>query len=289
MKTAIIIDSTAYADAGILNHPDVFELKFTTTFAGGEEYMDCSDPVLLQEFYSKLQMAEELPKTSQPAPGEYIKVLDEVVAQGYEQVLCIHLSGGLSGAYQTAEMLAAEYENQLAIRVVDSRGAAVVIEGMIVQALAMLEQDLPLEEIYQKLNWVAVNSNIYLTVSDLQNLVKGGRLPASLAKVGEMLKIKPLLCIGANGKIELFDQIRTDKKMNKRFQQLVEADLKKYPNGITLGFAHAMDEERLKSTMKEVLKATPGLESRMGVLGPVIGTHTGIQSIGMAIIPQADY
>lgn len=289
MKTAIIIDSTAYAHPSIINHPDVFELKFTTTFADGEEYVDSSDPIVLQEFYSKLQIAEQLPKTSQPAPGEYIKILDEIVEKGYDQLLCIHLSGGLSGAYQTAKMVAAEYEDRLAIRIVDSKGAAIVIEGMIIQALAMLEQGLELEEIYQKLTWVAENSTIYLTVSDLQNLVKGGRLPASLAKVGEMLKIKPLLCIGANGKIELFDQIRTDKKMNKRFQQLVEDDLKKYPQGITLGFAHAMDEDRLALTMEEVSKNTPVIESRMGVLGPVIGTHTGIQSIGMAIIPQAEF
>lgn len=289
MKTAIIIDSTAYADPSIANHPDVYELKFTTTFAGGEEYSDSSDPILLQDFYEKLQLADQLPKTSQPAPGEYIRVLEEIVKKEYDQLLCIHLSGGLSGAYQTAQMIAEDYEDRLDIRIVDSKGAAIVIEGMIIQALEMLEQKVPLEEIYQKLKWVAVNSTIYLTVSDLENLVKGGRLPASLAKVGKMLKIKPLLCIGSDGKIQLLDQVRTDKKMNKRFCQMVEKDLEKYPNGIMLGFAHAMDEERMQSTMKEVLAFAPGIDCRTGVLGPVIGTHTGIESIGMGIIPIAKY
>lgn len=289
MKTAIIIDSTAYAYSRIMNHPDIYELKFTTTFEGGLEYFDSSETDFLKEFYKKLEESNKLPTTSQPSVGKYEALIEEIIKKGYDQLLAIHLSGGLSGAYETAEMITNIHQGEIKARVIDSKGASVVIEAMIVQALEMFDKGLDIDIVAEKLNWVADNSTIYLTVSDLDNLVKGGRLPASVAKVGKMLKIKPLLCIGNDGKIQLFDKVRTDKKMNKRFIEIVKEDLKKYPKGIKLGFAHTMDEERLEESIKAVKNAYPGLEYQTGVLGPVIGTHTGIGAIGMGITPVADY
>lgn len=289
MKTAIIIDSTAYASETIRSHPDIYELKFTTTFEDGLEFMDTSDPAILEDFYTKLQQAEKLPTTSQPSPGSYVELVEEVIGKGYDQLLCIHLSGGLSGAYQTANMITADYAEEIKVKVVDSKGASVVIQALIVQALEMLEEGLDLDVIHQKLDWVADNSTIYLTVSDLNNLVKGGRLPSSAAKFGNLLKIKPLLCIGKDGKIQFFEGIRTDKRMNKRLAELAQADFENYPNGIMVGFAHAMDEERLELTVETVMKDLPVTEQKTSVLGSVIGTHTGVGSIGMGIMPIADY
>lgn len=289
MKTAIIIDSTAYASEKIRNHPDIYELKFTTTFEDGGEFLDTSDPVILEDFYTKLQQAEKLPTTSQPSPGKYLELVEEIIEKGYDQLLCIHLSGGLSGAYETANMITDNYADEISVKVVDSKGASVVIQAMIVQALEMLELGLELEEIYKKLNWVAENSIIYLSVSDLDNLVKGGRLPASAAKFGNLLKIKPLLCIGEDGKIQFFEGIRTDKRLNRRLADLAQENYENYPNGIMVGFAHAMDEERLASTVDIVMKDLPVHEQQTSVLGSVIGTHTGVGSIGMGIMPIADY
>lgn len=289
MKTAIIIDSTAYASENIRRHPDIYELKFTTTFEDGDEFMDTSDPVILNDFYAKLQAVDKLPTTSQPSLGKYVEVIEEIIEKGYDQILCIHLSSGLSGAYQTANMITEDYADQINIKVVDSRGASVVIQALIDQALEMFELGLELEEIHEKLNWVAENSIIYLSVSDLDNLVKGGRLNASAAKFGNLLKMKPLLSIGEDGKIQFYEGIRTDKRMNRRFAELAQENYEKYPNGITLGFAHAMDEERLLETIETVTKDLPVKEYTISVLGTVIGTHTGVGTIGMGIIPKADY
>lgn len=289
MKTAIIIDSTAYVNEEIRNHPDIYELKFTTTFEDGLEFLDTSDPAILEDFYTKLQQAEKLPTTSQPSPGKYLEVVEEIIEKGYDQLLCIHLSDGLSGAYQTAKMITDDYAAQINVEVVDSKGASVVIQAMLVQAMEMIEAGLELGLIQEKLNWVAENSIIYLSVSDLDNLVKGGRLPASAAKFGNLLKIKPLLCIGEDGKIQFFEGIRTDRRLNRRFAELAHENYGKYPNGIMIGFAHAMDEERLAVTVETVMENLPVTEQKTSVLGSVIGTHTGVGSIGMGIMPIADY
>lgn len=289
MKTAIIIDSTAYANKEIIDHPDIYELKFTTTFEDGFELIDSSDLEVIEKFYTKLQESSILPTTSQPSPGQYIEAMEEIIEKGYDQLICIHLSAGLSGAYQTAKMVTESYKEKIKTKVIDSKGASVVIEALINQALEMLEKELEFEEICKKLTWVANNSMIYLTVSDLDNLVKGGRLNPSAAKIGNLLKIKPLLCIGNDGKIQLFERIRTDKRINQRLAQIAEQAVAEYPNGIILGFAHSMDEKGMKAAIEAVTKALPMYKARTAILGPVIGTHTGVGAIGMGITPRASY
>lgn len=289
MKTAIIIDSTAYASKEILDHPHVYEVKFRTTFADGTECIDTSNKKDLDYFYSKLASEATLPTTSQPSPGPYMELVEEIIDKGYNQLLCIHLSAGLSGAYQTAKIITDDYQKEIKVKVIDSKGASVVIEGLIIQALAMLDAGLDFEEVTKKLTWVADNSMIYLTVSDLDNLVKGGRLNQSAAMVANMLSIKPLLCIGSDGKIQLLERIRTDKRINRRLTELAQDAEETYPDGIMLGFAHALDQERLQTAMDTVLASLPKYKPIVSALGPVIGTHTGAGAIGMGVIPIAKY
>lgn len=289
MKTAIIIDSTAYASEELISHPDIYELKFTARFDDGVEFLDSSDPIIQEQFYTKLQMEETLPKTSQPAPGKYMGLIEAIIEKGYDQVLCIHISRPFSGIYQTAQMVTTDYAEQITAKIVDSKGTSLVIEAMVIQALEMLDKGLALQEIYEKLDWVARKSTIYLTVSDLENVVKGGRLRPTQAIIGNMLKIKPLLVVGESGEVQLLDKIRTDKRMNRRLAQIAKEAVTKYPNGIMLGFAHALDKQRMTVAIETVIKAVPNHNPQTATLGPVIGTHTGTGAIGMAIIPIASY
>jgi DegV family protein with EDD domain len=289
MKTAIIIDSTAYANETIRNHPDVYELFLTTTFEDGTQFEDSSDIEVQKEFYKKLQASDNLPKTSQPAPGKYIALIEEIIEKGYDQLLCIHLSQTFSGTYQTAKMLTNEYKDQLDVCVIDSKGVSLIIGALVEQALDMIEKGVPFKDICEKTEWSAKYGTIYLTVSDLDNLVKGGRANMTTAKIGSLLKIRPLLYVDEEGKVQLLEKIRTDKKVNRRLADIAVKDFNKFPNGIMLKFAHAVDEERLQNTIDTVHEKLPELDYEVGTLGPVIGTHTGAGTVGMGTIPIADY
>src|SRR5699024_4684829 len=289
MKTAIIIDSTAYANEAIRNHPDIYELFLTTTFEDGTQFVDSSDIKVQKEFYEKLQSSNHLPKTSQPAPGEYIKLIEEIIEKGYDQLLCIHLSQTFSGTYQTAKMLTDEYKDQINAHVIDSKGVSLIIGGLVEQALDMIEKDLPFKEICEKTEWSAKRATIYLTVSDLDNLAKSGRANKAVAKIGGLLKIRPLLCVNGKGEVELLEKIRTDKKVNRRLSEIALEDYNKSPNGMILKFAHAVDMEKLQDMIDIVHESLPDLEYEVGTLGPVIGTHAGAGTVGMGTIPIADY
>ena len=161
--------------------------------------------------------------------------------------------------------------------------------ALVEQALDMIEKDVPFEEICKNTRWSAKHGTIYLTVSDLDNLVKGGRLNGAAAKLGDMLKIRPLLYVDQDGKVELLEKIRTDKRVNRRLAEIAVKDAESFPNGMILKFAHTVDRERLDVAIESVHEKLPELEYEIGTLGPVIGTHTGIGTIGMATIPRANY
>ena len=289
MKTAIIIDSTAYANETIKNHPDVYELFLTATFEDGNHFLDSSEIAVQEDFFEKLKESDQLPKTSQPSPGDYVALIEEIIEKGYDQLLCIHLSQTFSGTYQTAKMLTSEFEDQINIHVIDSKGVSLVIGALVEQALDMIEKGVPFEDICKNTEWSAKRGTIYLTVSDLDNLVKGGRLNIASAKIGGLLKIRPLLYVDAEGEVKVLEKIRTDKKVNRRLTEIAVEDAEKYPNGIILKFAHALNEDRLKVAIADVHERLPDLEYEIGTLGPVIGTHTGAGTIGMGTIPRADY
>lgn len=289
MRTALIIDSTAYANDEIRNHPDIYELELTSTFSDGTQFPDSSDSKIQEEFYKKLKESNELPTTSQPAVGEYIKLVEKIIERGYDQLLCIHLSQTFSGTYQTAKMITSNYEDQIKCHVVDSKGVSLVIGSLITQALDMLEKNLSFEEVCEKTEWSAKRSTIYLTVANLDNLLKGGRVSFTSAMVGNLLKIRPLLYVDEEGSVEVLDKIRTDKKVNRRLAELAEEALDKFPNGFYLVFAHAVDTERLNETIEVVTEAVPQLDYEVGTLGPTVGTHTGAGTVGMGIIPKASY
>lgn len=289
MKTAFIIDSTAYASDEIINHPDVYELELITRFNDGTEFLDSRDLKIQEAFYKKLKESKELPITSQPSPGKYIGLVEEVIAEGYDQLISIHISAAFSGAYQTGKMITEDYADQIDSIVIDSKGVSLVMEFILVQALEMLDKDLTLEEIERKLNWVAQESIVYLTVSDLEYVVAGGRIGPAQAKLGNLLQIKALLKMDEKGEVQLLDKIRTDKRINQRLAEIAKKAVEDYPNGIMLGFAHALDDKRMAAAIKKVSVAVPELIYQTATIGPVIGTHTGAGTIGMGTIPIANY
>ena len=289
MKTAIIIDSTSYANEKLRNHPDVYELFLTSTFEDGTQFLDSTDPEVQKEFYKKLQTSDKIPTTSQPALGEYIALIEEIIEKGYDQLLCIHLSQTFSGTYHTAQMLIDEYKNRIKGYVIDSKGVSLIIGGLVEQALDMIEKEVPFEEICKKTEWSAKRGTIYLTVSDLDNLAKSGRANMAVAKIGGLLKIRPLLCVNGEGEVELLEKIRTDKKVNQRLTEIAREDYEKFNGHMMLKFAHAVDREKLQDVIDAVHHELPQLDYEVGTLGPVIGTHTGVGTVGMGTIPIADY
>lgn len=288
MKKAIIVDSVAYLPEDLANFPDLYQVDLSVNFNDGSVFNDSSDETRIKEFYQRLNIEKQLPTTSQPPVGDYYALMDKLIEKGYEAIYCIHISSGISGTFQSAVMVTNEYKDKAKIFCIDSKGASVTMEGLVRAAIPLLEQGEDVQEIADKLNWLAENSKIYLMVEDLSNLVKGGRLSATSALLGGMLQIRPLLYFNEEGKIVLFEKIRTNKKVYKRWSELAAEAKQKYSKGIDIAFAHGDVLEEIKNVEAMILKDHPELVSHISSLGPVVGAHTGKGTKGFAIIPHLD-
>ena len=285
MKAAVIVDSTAYLSEALAQHPDVYQVALSVNFSDGSVMKDTSDLQLLNEFYTRLKSESQLPTTSQPQPGDYLALLDQLVAAGYDTVYAIHLSSEISGTYQTARMLLSEYEDKLQAYAVDSGSSCMVMELLVKETLDWLGQGLSAEQVGRRLEWSARHSDVYLMVGDLNNLVKGGRLSASSAILGNILQIRPLLHF-EEGKIAVSEKIRTTKKVYRRMVELVSEWQTRYPQGVHVGIGQAGAPEDLKVLDEMMKEAYPGMPLSYTNIGPVIGTHTGDGTKGLGIVPK---
>lgn len=289
MKTAIIVDSTTNLFPKAQGHPDVFVIPLRVNFPDGSWAYDSNDPETVRELYDSLKDMEGVPTTSQPAVGEYMALMEEIISQGYERVFALHLAAVLSGTYQTANQVLNDYEDRLEVHRVDLRSAAAVIGYCVDHMLELIEAGKDSQSIMEAAQWICKHSEIYGVVGDLSHLVKGGRLSATGAFLGNVLQMKPLLAVTPEGRIQLQEKVRSRKKVFQRLVQIASELSQSLPHGMEIFLANTNADEdlaRLHDLLKEALS---GCTIHLGGLGSVIGVHLGPGSYAMLCLakPQA--
>ncbi|WP_018659703.1 DegV family protein [Allofustis seminis] len=287
MKTAIVVDTASYLPEKLKNHPDVYTLDITLTFADGTMYPDTADIQMLRAFFDKLETSAQLPTTSQPILGEYIELVDAIIEKGYEQIFCVHLSSGISGTYATACVILESVKDRIAGYCIDSKSASVVIVELVKEILLEVEEGYSGEEIYENIQWMVEEAQTYLKVENLTNLVKGGRISPTLEKIAGVLKVRPVLRFDETGEIVLYEKARSDKIVTKRWTKLANKAVKKYGDQLQICIAHA-DALREVNAIIEYLNDNIDYknEYEIGVLGSAVANYTGKRSIGFVLIPR---
>lgn len=287
MKSAIIVDSTASLCRQLLDHPDIYQIHLSVVFPSGETFVDTPDEAKNKAFYQMLAESDEIPTTSQAEPASYLNLYQSLVDQGYNEAYFITLASEISGTFQTATSLAADFQDQLNIRLIDSKGTSFLIENMVFQALDMIEAGLPPETIESKLNWVADHSVIYAAVEDLKYIEKGGRIRGGVATLGNLLRIKPIIYFNQAGAVEVYGTVRTSKRISHLYQRLVDESLEERDYDVDIAFAHGDCEEEMLEMKEAIEKKHPHLNYRFGYLTAILGVHGGPGCKGMGIIAQA--
>lgn len=286
MKVAIITDSSAYLPSELQAQPNIYIVNLNVHFPDGVDMVDSA--VDQADFYQKLVKSEPLPTTSQPPAGAYIEVIEKIINEGYDVVFGVFMSSGISGTFQTATMILEDYEDQLPIYLVDSKGASVVEEALVRHIMDRVALGIDFDQVYQEALWLVEQSEIYLTVENLDNLSKGGRLSSGSALIGNLLKIKPLMVFDDAGQIVLFEKLRTDKKVIQRWCELIAERLEQYPVGIEIWLAHGDIEPTIQSIKKCIQSEYPNIPIQIRPLGSVISTHLGHGGRGIALIPKIE-
>ena len=274
MSVRIMTDSTVDLSARV--RPRVHRIPLSVRF-GETEYQD-SVTITPDTFYEMLAQCQELPTTSQPTPAAFEDAFREAVEAGHE-VVCITIASKLSGTYQSATIASEEFPGK--VFVLDSRSAAIGAGILAEYALELADQGMGGEAILQELIRKRRQVRLYFMVDTLEYLKKGGRLSSTVALVGGLLNIKPILHLDETGEIRMLSTARGLKKAFAALTELSEKEGGPDKNlPILLGHT-GIGSENLEKYQQE----SQGLwapDSPKTIIGSAIGVHVGPGAVAAA-------
>ncbi|WP_323703044.1 fatty acid kinase binding subunit FakB1 [Mammaliicoccus sp. Dog046] len=277
MKIAVLTDSTAYLDQSYLEKYQIKTIALNVIF-NDEAYKELSD-LNTDDFYKRMRNESQLPTTSQPAMGEYVKLLEELKEEGYTDVIAVHLSSGISGTYQSAVTANAMVDG-IKVHPFDSEISCAVQGFYALKASQLVEQGMTVvDNILEQLEAMKETTNAYFIVDDLNNLKKGGRLSSAQALVGTMLQVKPLLHF-VDTKIVPYDKVRTKKRAMKHIEEQVKLEVEGNSD-LSIVVIHGNDEAAGQAWKAQIEQLFPEANVILSYFGPVIGTHLGEGSLGL--------
>jgi len=274
-RIAIVTDSSAYLPADLVERYGIHVMPLKVAF-GQTVYRDCVD-ITEEEFYHKLAQAQELPITSQPSAGEFLAFYQEVARQA-QGIVSIHLSGALSGTYNSA-MAARDMLPDVPIEVVDSRSTSMGQGFLVLAAARAAAEDKSLAEIAALTRDLVPRLNVIFVLDTLKYLQRGGRIGGAQALMGSMLAIKPLLYLH-EGRVEPLEKVRSKGKAVQRLVEIMAERLQGRPAHIAI--LHSAIPQEAEALRAEIAARFPCRELLLCGVSPVIGTHTGPGCLGLA-------
>ena len=275
-NTAIVVDSTADFPDAPGRYANWRVVPLYVRF-GDDSYLDYVElgPI---EFYERLRGANVLPTTSQPTPGDFLPVYEEL-ASSYERIYSIHIAGELSGTVESARRAAEELGGER-VRTIDSgtASAAIAMLGLAIQR--RLERGTDDGEVDDLVARYRRDAHLLFTVDTLEYLAKGGRIGRARAMAGQLLNIKPILTI-TDGEVIPLKRVRGARKAFLEFGR--EFEKSAGPDGprLKVGIAHAEAPEREQALRDLVRRTRPHAQLEIAtMLGPVVGTHAGPGTVG---------
>ncbi len=279
-KVAVITDSTAYIPDALLNAHNITVAPQVLIW-GEETFRDGVD-IMPDEFYKRLETAKVMPTTSQVAIVDMKAAFEKLLDNGFD-VLGIFISEKLSGTMQSAtqarEMLPKAADR---ISIVDSTSTAMAMGFHVLTAARAAQNGASLAECKKLAEKAREHTGVYFVVDTLEFLRRGGRIGGAQALLGSALNIKPILEL-RDGRIESVEKIRAKGKAIERMIDLVT----KHVSGRTpvrLATLHANAEVEAHATLDAAVLQIQPIETVFASVSPVIGTHAGPGTIGLAFM-----
>lgn len=274
MSIRIVTDSSCDLPESVVIANNVRVVPLSIRF-GDEEFID-REQLSTSEFWALCARYDTLPETAAPAPGQFEATYRELAAEGATGIVVVSLSGGLSATMQSAELAARSVADTVPVRVVDSRTVSLGV-GLAALACARLAQaGGSIDEVEELARDRAARTRVWGALDTLDNLKKGGRIGNAKALLATALAIKPIIEV-VDGQVEQGGKQRTRSKALKFLVEKVREHEGRIGELAVLQ-ADCSDVEQFV----EMLRPLYAGEIMIGDIGPVIGTHAGRGTIGVA-------
>lgn len=281
MKLAIITDTTCDFGIEALRQIKVEPVPLYVHFKG-ETFKDWID-INPKDIVEGVQAGAGMPSTSQPSPQEFIDAYARAAQQGAEEILCITISSGLSGTYQSATI--AQGDASVPVTVFDSKAASLGIGMMVKRAVDMREQGSSLSDIVKELERIREQCTVRFTVDNLDFLQKNGRIGGAQALLGGLLNIKPILSV-IDGKVVPAGKARGAKKALREIVKDVSKFSEEKGKPV-MYFLHVQKPEAAEQLRQELRdNGIDFVDAGTYEIGAVIASHTGPGTYGAYFYPE---
>ena len=238
-KIALLTDSTADLTPAMREGKPIYVVPLKIRCDDGE-FSDGVD-IFAQDVYDRLHRGE-LPRTSLPEGGVLSDTLDQIRADGYEKVIAVMLSGGLSGTCNLVRVQA-EQRDDLDIAVFDSRSGSLGIGIIVLQLWEEIQAGADWDKlIHERVPHLVDNTFPFFSVDTLEYLRRGGRIGRITALAGTMLSIKPIITFSEDGQLQSIATVRGRKQVQDKIVELLRSKFragKRYNLGVANGGAPA--------------------------------------------------
>lgn len=273
MTVRIVTDSASDLPEDVASELGIEIVPLTIRF-GDEELVDRRD-VTPEEFWKRCEGSATLPETAAPPPGAFETVYRSLAADGATGIVVVCLSAALSATMQSAELAARAVNDVVPVTVVDSRSVTIG-QGMIAVAAARLAATgADLAAVVDAVHSLADRTKVWGALDTLDNLKKGGRIGGAKALLASVLSIKPIIEV-RDGKVEEGGKQRT---RSKALAFLVEK-VRSYGPIENVAVMHAACPD--VDAFVDRLRPFVGDDIVVSNIGPVVGSHAGLGTIGVA-------
>ena len=279
---ALVTDSTCDLSQELIDFYQINMTSINLNF-GDSHYLD---KVTIQpsQFYDLLETESEFPKTSQINEQAFTNLYSHL-ASHYDAIIAVHLSGHFSGTFSNSvkagERISKEFNKP--VHVIDSKSLSGALGLMVLKTAQNIEAGKPLESVVDTLKKDVPKSKIFVSVRDLQFMIKGGRVSKPKGMIANLLGLNPVISMGENGKSLLFGNTFSQKaSLNKIYKHIEKTSRgKTIWNYIIL---HANNVDGAESVEDKMLAITGKKPISVVNISPVIGMHAGNGALAISLL-----
>jgi DegV family protein with EDD domain len=281
MPVALVSDSCHYLPRALVDSNRIHEVSLYVHHDGEADRESAITDY--DAYYRRLADLTSLPTTSQPSIGDFLEVYEPLIAAGNE-IVSIHLSGGISGTYRSALQAREQLGDDASkVFVLDSATACGGEGLMLLAAGAAARAGLDGAGAAAQAQKARDALKLWFAVDTLEYLRRGGRIGGAQAWMGNALQIKPILTV--ESEITPIERVRTSKKAFERLAGLLEECKRIGNDGWVVQHIQAPDQAAaMVERGREIFGTEPVLVAE---LGPVIGTHVGPGLLGTGGVPRS--
>ena len=288
MKIKLMADSTCDLSSEIINRYDISIAPLVVTI-DGQEFRDRLD-IQTDEFYNKLSTYKKPPTTSMPSPESFLSCIREAEEQGFDEILCICMSSGTSGSYQGAVLAKSLYyelypTSKIRYEVIDSVSMSHGSGWLIMKCAMLLEKGYNLGQLLEYCDVIKYRIKHFLSVEDLDNLIRSGRLSSTSAIIGKVLNINPIMTMKNTKGIIIAKKRGHKQVLNYYVQEFLKRVDYDQTNFVIIGYTSDIHKAE---NLKDIFDTETGFKGEVYIMqmGIAVGTHVGLGGLSLFFVEK---